>query len=43
MGSESNQTYQTTNRFDGKTDQTVQFRQLMRAQLHTAKNDEDIE
>lgn len=36
----TNQTYLTTNRFDGKTDQTVQFRQLMRAQLHTAKNDD---
>jgi tetratricopeptide (TPR) repeat protein len=29
----SNQTYLTTNRLDGKTDQTVQFRQLMRAEL----------
>jgi tetratricopeptide (TPR) repeat protein len=29
----SNQTYLTTNRLDGKTDQTIQFRQLMRAQL----------
>ncbi len=37
----TNQTYLTTNRFDGKTDQTVQFRQLMRAQLHTAKNEEN--
>lgn len=29
----TNQTYLTTNRLDGKTDQTIQFRQLLRAQV----------
>lgn len=29
----TNQTYLTTNRLDGKTDQTIQFRQMLRAQV----------
>lgn len=31
----TNQTYLTTNRLDGKTDQTVEFQQLMRAQINS--------
>jgi tetratricopeptide (TPR) repeat protein len=37
----TNQTYLTTNRLDGKIDQTVQFQQLMRAQLNSKILDHD--